>query len=230
MRALRWGYIVGLHLVLTVLIWRTDAIELVERKLGRWVRPELDRAWYNEVAFHRRIDEQLAPGGLLFIGDSLLRGLDVSRFGRPAANYAIGGDTTAGVLSRLETYRTIATASAVVVLIGVNDHAYRPPESTAGNLGQIVKRIAASTPVVAIGLLPVDERKLGQGRNAVLKQINAELAQACADLRRCRYVDTWPGLAPDGNLAADYHDGDGLHLSRAGYERLAAAIAAALAP
>jgi len=236
MRALRWGYVVGLHLVLAVLLLKTDAIEKIERRLGTWKVPEIDQAWYNQVAFHRRVDEQLPPGVLVFLGDSLTLGFDVSRFDRRAVNYGIGGDTTVGLLSRLEFYRTIATASAVVVLIGVNDLKHRPVEETSQNLEQIVRRIAGSTQLIVVSLLPVDESKLHQRPdvavrrigNAVLTGINTELAKVCARNRRCRYADAWPLLAPEGKLAEGYHIGDGLHLNRAGYERLAAAIAPAL--
>lgn len=79
MRALRWGYVVGLHLVLAVLLLKTDAIEKIERRLGNWKVPEIDQARYNQVAFHRRVDEQLPPGVLVFLGDSLTLGFDVSR-------------------------------------------------------------------------------------------------------------------------------------------------------
>lgn len=228
MRILSWGYIVALHLVLAVLLLKTDAIEKIERRLGIWETPEMDHVWFNQLAFHRRIDAQLPPGVLVFLGDSLTQGFDISRFGRPAVNYGIGNDTTVSMLARLENYHTIATSSAVVLLIGVNDLKLRPPEEIAQNLAQLVRRIAGSTQLIAIGLLPVDEAKLGEGRNNVLRQINTELARACAGTRRCRYVDAWPVLAPGSNLLADYHDGDGLHLTSAGYDKLAAVIAPAL--
>lgn len=232
LRVLGWGYVVGLHLLLAVVAWKTDAVEAVQRRFDIWTPAEMSRDWQRTLAYHGQYDVQLPPGTVLFIGDSLIERLNVARFGRPGTNYGIGGDTSAGVLTRLDNYRSLGIADRVVLLIGINDliWRYRTPEELERNLAQIVARVSGLVPLVAVGLLPVDEAQLTTTRNAVLKRVNADLARACAASRRCRYVDAWPLLAPDGGLAPQFHIGDGLHLSRAGYDRLAAAIAPALSP
>lgn len=227
---LRWGYVTAVHALLIVMILKTDFIELVQRGFGTWTPTEMDRTWQDAVAIHRRIDEQLPPGVVLFIGDSLILGLEVGGFSRRAANYGIGFDTTAGVLHRLDFYRSTRTASAVVLLIGTNDLMYRDVAAIGQNHQIILSRLSGVRRIVAIGLLPVDERIWGEQRNTTHRTINQAMSRMCEAQSNCRYVDAWPMLTEGGGLLSSYHSGDGLHLNRAAYERLTSAIAPALEP
>lgn len=230
-RILSWGYIAGLHLLIAILFWQTDAIELIKRRLSDWGPVEMSKVWQHFVAVQRQIDAQLPPGAVVLIGDSIVEGFSVTRLGRPAATFGIGGDTTVGVLGRLDRYRSLATASAIVLLVGSNDMLYRPETEVGPNLRKILERLSGLPgQVLAVGLLPVDETAQRGRSNAVMTRINVELRQACAAQRNCRYLDAWPVLAPSGQLAAAFHPGDGIHLNAAGYERLAVLLTAALPP
>jgi len=236
MRGLRWAYLIGIHAVLLVLVFKTDFLARAAWRLGLPAdHPEMGRSWQHDVAWQlERIDGQAPPGAVLFLGDSITHAFHLGRFGRPAINLGIGYDTAAGVLARLPRYRALATASAVVVLIGINDHLYRDVPAVADYHAQILRRLAAVPRVVAVSVTPVDEqspRHATDATNAWIAAVNRNLAAACATQANCRYADAWPGLTLGGaGLAPAFHVGDGLHLNPAGYDKLAAAIAPALQP
>jgi lysophospholipase L1-like esterase len=235
MRMARWCYLVVLHAILLVLIWKTDFRDRVAQRLGLEAIPEMGENWSKRVAFQvGRIDGQVPPGAVLFFGDSIIGGLLPHFLRQPYVNYGIGFDTTAGVLTRLPEYRSPATASAVVVLVGINDHRYRDADGVTDHYMRILRQLAQVPRVVAVSVTPIDERashRPTKATNNWIVDVNRRLAQACAAQANCRFADAWPGLtAGRGALPAALHEGDGLHLNPKGYAILATAIAPALAP
>ena len=93
-RALRWmlaAYVVGLHVAIALLAWRTDFT---------------DRVRYMAIR-----NGFVMPRGTVFVGDSITRQM-------PWANYGIPGLTTRELAAMLPNY---AGADRIVVTIGLND-------------------------------------------------------------------------------------------------------------
>lgn len=174
-------------------------------------------------------------GALVFLGDSITQGWgDTMRgaFGDvKVANRGISGDTTRGVLIRLEEDVLALNPSGVVLLIGTNDLEERASaETIAGNLRLIVaalKKHNATMPIVLCEVMPSSaskKRSAGQ-----IKQINKLCKAAVKGDAQITVVDTWTLFA---NAQGDAKKGefpDLLHPNKKGYAKWAAALRPILA-
>lgn len=223
-------YIVGLHLLLAVILIKSDFIEKIQRKLGVYQKPELSAYFYDTATVHGRLDGSLPEGVTLFIGDSITQGLATAAIVDSSVNYGIGSDTTVGVIERLPSYKSINKAKAVVLAIGVNDLKRRDVETTVDNYQKMLKLIPQDKPIVVSAVLPVDERVYTRNSNDSIKQLNTKLKTLVAGMSNIVYVDSTELLQePDGNLKAEFHTGDGIHLNTAGYQVWIAQLRQALA-
>ena len=87
--------------------------------------------------------EQKDQGAVVFLGDSITQGWDVGlQFAFPGvkiANRGISGDTSRGVLIRLQEDVLALNPAAVVLLVGTNDlEEGATPDTIAGNLKLIL--------------------------------------------------------------------------------------------
>jgi len=140
----------------------------------------------------------------------------------PIANRGVGGETSAQVLTRLQS--AIHRPRAVFLLIGTNDLAFDVPAAeTASNVASILRAIehdSPGTPVIVQSVMP---RALAfRDEISGLNRRYRELIDAEAD--HVRYLDLWPSLAtPDGALRRELTE-DGLHLNGNGYARWVVAL------
>ena len=117
-------YAVLLHVLVGVLVGKTDFLTRVGKRLGL-VPPEEKvrraRALGGGAGAPRPAD---AGAALVVLGDSIAEQIDASRLAGDAVNYGIGGDTVRTLLWRLPVLRSVEHARAIVVNIGVNDLMY----------------------------------------------------------------------------------------------------------
>lgn len=181
--------------------------------------PELSEHYYRMRAYHQRIDPLVPEGATLFIGDSLTQGLATSAVSASSVNYGIGADTTFGVLQRLPKYTSILSAKAIVMAIGVNDLVWRPLPEIVENYRQILLLLPKTAHIVVSAVLPVDEnRPFVAYSNQKIFELNAHLKVLSAYHANAIYIDAGQSLMDElGNLKDEYHRGDGVHLSEAGY-------------
>ena len=224
-------YLVLVHLLLVVVLLRSDFSDRVRRHLGA-LPPEITRQYRSAVLGHQRRDPNVPAGAVLFIGDSLTEGLCVSAVTSPAVNFGIGNDTTLGVLQRLPRYRSVERARAVVLAVGVNDLRRRSNQDILENYRAILDIIPPRLPVVLCAILPLGEN-LSKERSdhdpGRLRSLNSEL-RALAEARpELVFCDAGPALADQaGHLIPRYHTGDGIHLNGDGYGVWIDALRAAL--
>ena len=96
---------------------------------------------------------------------------------------------------------------------------------------RVLDLIPSGTPVVMSAILPVDERVHRGYGNADILDANRRLAKLCAAHPGCSFLDLTAGLKDaTGGLDPRFHVGDGLHLSREGYDVWTRAWMVALAP
>jgi lysophospholipase L1-like esterase len=147
--------------------------------------------------------------------------------GRPAANRGIAGDTTHDVAARLEDALD-PPPRTLVLLIGVNDLLRgATAESTSRNILALVAEIRRRSPttrVIVQSLLPVGARPPSGDLRERIDTVNTHLA-AEASRAGYEYLDVASALrTPDGWLDPRFST-DGLHLSGAGYQTWATALA-----
>ncbi len=169
-------------------------------------------------------------GAVVFLGDSITQGwgggLGAAFPGVKVANRGINGDTTRGVLIRLQEDVLALDPAAVVLLIGTNDlEEGATPETIAGNLKLILARLEAHDATMPIVLCQVMPSASSKKRPAdQIKAINALYRAAVKNDPRVTLVETWPLFADASGDAIAAEFPDLLHPNEAGYAKWAAAL------
>jgi beta-glucosidase len=195
----------------------------------------INRAVENYKTKHERF-VKIARGGnidLLFVGDSITEywlndGKSVwdAQFAKwNPGNFGISGDTTYGVLARLDEELVGIKPKVTVLLIGTNDLSHgETPENIAANTAKIVKVIKTRLPDTTVIVLGVFPR--GQSGDAVqkplakLNQLNSKLENG----RDVRYLDISKSFLDNNGAVPLKIMPDLLHLSPEGYRIWADAI------
>ena len=172
---------------------------------------------------------------VVFLGDSITQGwgggLGAAFPGVKVANRGIDGDTTRGVLLRLQEDVLSLDPAAVVLLIGTNDlEEAATPDTIAGNVRLILTALEQHDPRMPIVLCQVFPSSAAKRRSSdQIKRLNAFYRAAVKNDPRVTLVETWPLFADaTGDAIADEFP-DLLHPNEAGYAKWAAALRPVLA-
>lgn len=169
-------------------------------------------------------------GAVVFLGDSITQGwgddFGGSFPGMKVANRGISGDTTRGMLIRLEEDVLSLDPKAVVILAGTNDlEEGASPETIAGNLKLILARLKAhraSMPVVLCKVFPSSASKRRPAEQ--IRKINELYAEAVRGDAQVIVMETWVLFANEEGDAKKEEFPDLLHPNRAGYVKWAATL------
>ncbi len=168
-------------------------------------------------------------GSVVFFGDSITQGWGSLANDFPdlkVANRGISGDTSRGLLQRLEGDVLALQPRAVSLLIGTNDLALgASPEVVASNIRQIVAALHKSDSSMPVIINQVMPRGPQPGRfPEKIEQLNALLLKAYQDNPKVLFCDTW-SLFNDGNGACRKEEfPDMLHPNTAGYSKWIGAL------
>jgi lysophospholipase L1-like esterase len=198
-----------------------------------FLSPQFAAKHQSNLAVARQGDAEL-----LLMGDSITdfwRNTEGAFAGKPVqdkhfsqwkvANFGIAGDTTQGVLYRLQNGEgTGFSPRAIMLMIGTNNTARNSAAEIAEGIGAVVLKLQRSFPQAKILLLGVFPR--GRANDPVRAQI-AEINRSISKLhddQRVQYLDIGSRfLDADGNIPTDVMS-DGLHPSTKGYEIWAQAV------
>lgn len=157
---------------------------------------------------------------VVFLGDSITAKWNLAQAfpDLKTANRGISGDTTRGMLVRLQDNVLDLQPKAVVFMGGINDLTQSPtgtPEIIAANVRSILERIrkdTPSTPVLVCETLPSHSASL-----ETLTAVNQAVDKVVAEFPNAHRVKTYGAfLKSDGTLNADLFL-DGTHPTPAGY-------------
>jgi len=200
------------------------------------------------VAFHNERNDARHQGfvdiakkgniDLLFVGDSItdwfywpLRGGEATggkvweaNFAPlKAANFAIAGDTTQGVLWRMQNGELEGfKAKLIVLMLGTNNTAANPVGQIIEGDRLIVEEFKKQQPqakVLVLGVFPRNNARSPEQTavlNATIKAVNTGLAQL-ADNKQVFYMDIGDKFLVNGVVPADIM-ADGLHPTAKGYQ------------
>jgi len=202
-----------------------------EEKLYLWANEQSrnpdDPAYLSIYYRFRKIYFSLAPHSqhqIVFLGDSITDEGDWSKLfpDLSVINRGIGGDTTLGVLNRLDQVIELQP-SQIFLMIGTNDLCFnRSIPDTMTNYRKILSRLHTELPNTKIyiqSVLPFNETifpSRALRTNGNIKQLNVQikkLAQEYSD----PYIDLVPAFSGDDGRLPRQYTSDGLHLSDAGY-------------
>lgn len=172
---------------------------------------------------------------VVFLGDSITQGwgddLHGAFPGLKVANRGISGDTTRGMLIRLENDVLALHPAAVVMLMGTNDLEEKAePQVIADNVKLIVDELRKHNPEMPIVLCQVFPSSASKSRPAdKIKQINQLCAKAVRGDAMITVLDTWTLFANEQGDAKAEEMPDLLHPNAAGYVKWAGALRPILA-
>ena len=181
----------------------------------------------------RRVEQD--QGALVFLGDSITQGWGDNMGGKfpgvKVANRGISGDTTRGVLIRLQEDVLALKPSGIVLLIGTNDLEEKAePETIAANLKLILaalKQHNSKMPIVLCQVFPSSSTKKRSAEP--IKKINQLYAAAVKGDAQVTFIETWPLFADSQGDAKVEEFPDLLHPNKVGYAKWAAALRPVLA-
>ncbi len=167
---------------------------------------------------------------VVFLGDSITQGwgggLGAAFPGIKVTNRGISGDTTRGVLIRLDEDVLAIDPTAVVLLIGTNDlEEGASPETIVGNVRLIVEALERHDPAMPIVVCQVFPSSATKKRPVEkIRAVNSLYLEAVKNDPRVTYLETWPLFAdPNGDALPDEFP-DLLHPNEEGYAKWAAAL------
>jgi lysophospholipase L1-like esterase len=172
---------------------------------------------------------------LVFLGDSITQGwgddMGGSFPGVKVANRGISGDTTRGMLIRLQADVLALDPSGVVLLMGTNDlEESAEPETIAGNFKLILaalKKHNEKMPVIVCQVFPSSATKKRPADQ--IKRVNELYAAAVKGDAQVTLLETWTLFADAQGDAKPAEFPDLLHPNQAGYTKWAAALRPILA-
>ncbi|MBL9189434.1 MAG: DUF1080 domain-containing protein [Opitutaceae bacterium] len=173
---------------------------------------------------------QRDQGAVVFLGDSITQGWGAdfkSKFpGMKLANRGIGGDTSRGMLIRLQEDVLALKPAAVVLLLGTNDiEVGIDPEAVGRNFQKITAALKAHNPRVPVVVCRVLPSSATKKRPAdTIKRVNALFEAAVRGDPQFTVIDTWTLFADAAGDATPAWFTDLLHLNAAGYDRWAGAL------
>jgi lysophospholipase L1-like esterase len=143
-----------------------------------------------------------------------------------AANFGIAGDTTQGVLWRMQNGELDGfKAKLIVLMLGTNNINRNPNDEIVDGDRLIVEEFKKRQPQAKVLILGIFPRQAAADNpiRATIKEINSKL-EKLADNKQVFYMDIGPKfLTPEGVLTAEVMP-DGLHPSEKGYQIWADAI------
>lgn len=196
-----------------------------KKKAGEAFMEMLFKFGYDtKVSAFKKLNTYSKPGGIVFVGDSITQDYNVYEYfkGVDVYNRGIGGDTSEGVLRRLDESVFALKPSQVFLQIGTNDFELlnAKPEEIAHRIKEIVSKIRAfdkDIKIHVISIYPVnpqmDKETVGKRTNEKIVKTN-ELIKEMNDIT---YLSIGDYLLKDGILNEAYSL-EGLHLNQQGYE------------
>ena len=191
--------------------------------------------WQNKRSgWAKQVDAD--QGAVVFLGDSIPQGWgeDIGKknfSGLKTANRGISGDTTRGMLIRLQEDVLSLKPRAVVLLLGTNDLEEKAtPETIAANLELILAELKKHDPKMPVVLSLVFPSSASKARSATdIKQVNQLYREVVKTNKQVTVVDTWTLFANAEGDAKKEQFPDLLHPNQAGYAMWAAALRPVLA-
>lgn len=179
-------------------------------------------------AWAKQVDAD--QGALVFFGDSITQGwgddFDGAFSGVKTANRGISGDTTRGLLLRLDHDVLALNPSGIVLLIGTNDieEAGRA-DAIVSNVQLLVDRITAHNaklPIILCATFPSDPSK--KRGPELIGDLNDRTRAAFKGHPQVRILDTWNLFANAAGNAKAAEMPDLLHPNKKGYTKWRAAL------
>ena len=172
-------------------------------------------------------------GKVVFVGDSLIGGWKALEAGTAfpnlkIANRGVGGDTSRGILFRLQEDALDLKPKALVICAGANDlSAHGPPADTLANITLMVEMARKQDPNVPIVLTTIPPQEIAGWKDVpgARLELREKIQAFAADKTNMAVVDLYPVLGDkDGKLIPELFNKDKVHPNADGYVKWVAVL------
>jgi len=195
--------------------------------------------WFRNLWTERRTlwasKVQADQNAVVFLGDSITQGWgdDIGNTfpGLKVANRGISGDTTRGMLLRLQYDVLVLNPKGIVMLMGTNDLEEGADATTISeNIELILEAIQKHNPKTSVTLCRIFPASASKKRPSdQIQTINTAIAEVAKKFPQVTLVDTWTLFANEKGDAKESEFPDLLHPNEIGYAKWGAAIRPILA-
>jgi lysophospholipase L1-like esterase len=195
--------------------------------------------WFRNLWTERRTlwasKVQADQNAVVFLGDSITQGWgdDIGNTfpGLKVANRGISGDTTRGMLLRLQDDVLVLNPKGIVMLMGTNDLEEGADATTISeNIELILEAIQKHNPKTSVTLCRIFPASASKKRPSdQIQTINTAIAEVAKKFPQVTLVDTWTLFANEKGDAKESEFPDLLHPNEIGYAKWGAAIRPILA-
>lgn len=191
-------------------------------------------AYEARVNWFKTANKYMKNRPAVFVGDSITQEFMLTEMfnGYNVCNRGIGGDTTLGILKRMNESIYDVNPSQLFLMIGTNDiELHRATseeivnnikvicEKTLNKIPDIKINLVSLTPVGDIENPRIDKSAVGTRTNELIDEINHQLKDLSETLH-VNYIDVNHLLKDDTNHIHIDYTREGLHLSPKGYEKI----------
>ena len=208
----------------------TASVISIKTYMGVFIQGRYESRIENWKLTNKLIPEK----GIVFIGDSITEDFMMNEYFQDfyVINRGIFGDTTSGVLDRMNESVYELAPVKVFILIGTNDleKTNDSPEIIAGRIIKITEKIKSegkNTKIYIQSVYPVNKTnnkkikktEVGKRNNKKISEIN-KLLEAAADGKTVIYIDVYRELIDEENNLDIKYTLEGLHLNAEGYKKV----------
>ena len=169
------------------------------------------------IVYHQAMDALIPDGATIFLGDSITQGLATTAISPASVNYGIGSATSAELLANLTKYHSLQRASAIFLLIGINDLGSEKSAGLTERFEAIVAALPNEVPLIWSGIMPTYSDNIDP---AAIESANQVIRKLCSARDKCAYVDTHAIFSTGGSTLFR----DGVHPNDQGYAKWIATL------
>lgn len=179
--------------------------------------------------YYELLNREIEKDSIVFLGDSLTEFYRTDEFLREfnIYNRGIAGDTTDGVLDRLESNVIMMKPKKVFLQIGTNDlNENKKPLYIINNIKKIISKLKEKLPntkIYLLSLYPINSKAMaiskiivGLRKQTDIEMINSALVTYAKEMN-ITYIDVFPHLLDEENRLKKEFTVEGLHISLDGY-------------
>ena len=155
---------------------------------------------------------------IVFIGDSITENAEWADLfpEYKIANRGIGGDTSSGILERIDSIKS-TNADKAFIMVGINDlNRGISVNSVFENYSRVVEELQSSGFKIYIQSTILGGSRIS-GVNNSIKSLNNKLKDLAGNSEGITYIDLNEHLVKSGSLSADFTQDD-MHLNGSGYK------------
>lgn len=227
-------YIIVLLVVILVLIIFYYTPKKKKSAVNNVFKLFLEGAYSSRMEWFATANKYIKPGASVFVGDSLTQEFMITEVyhNKNVVNRGIGGDTTLGVLKRIQVSILDINPKQVFLLIGTNDLELTTltPKQISENIEKIYQDTISINPSIQfifVSVPPIGSKKnlttdtntTGKRTIEHIQELNEYIKNIAIENKQ-QYIDLYQQVADSNGYFIEEYTREGLHFTPKGYEHI----------